>query len=45
MTGAGEYRSTTHSADEPLEKGVELEVTDTGGATLIVRPFSALETA
>jgi len=29
------------SADGPLEKGVEVEVTDTDGATLIVRTFSA----
>tara|TARA_R110002110_G_scaffold260260_1_gene475933 strand:- start:121640 stop:122116 length:477 start_codon:yes stop_codon:yes gene_type:complete len=33
------------SADSALDKGVEIEVTDTDGATLIVRPFSAPKTA
>ncbi len=33
------------SADGTLEKGVEVEVTDTDGATLIVRPFEAPKTA
>ena len=33
------------SADGPVDKGVEVEVTDTDGATLIVRPFNAPKTA
>lgn len=33
------------SAPSTLDKGVEIEVTDTDGATLIVRPFPAPETA